>query len=266
MTDCVIRQIAFEKLGWSSQAHESDKNGVPESLCRTLDADRRSHGSRSPPWYRRAAQHCPNDLLRNGHLNIDRASHAASSYAVDYLARIRDVIRDRTFIEARPAASRNVEQSQALVAFGPSQAMVSLDSSNTIVGLGPLNTQVGDVIAFLYGLSVPAILRPVRNFNGLECYQFIGEAYVHGRMDGEIFDTDHVETTFRLRNGAQDRRLLGPPDTRVSDIVEVTYDHSTPATLRPIKGASGMQRYRYFGDEYVNGRVGGENSSGFQVA
>jgi hypothetical protein len=161
---------------------------------------------------------------------------------------------------------RNVEQSQGLVAFAPSQAMVSLDSSNTIVGLGPLNTQVGDVIAFLYGLSVPAILRPVRNFNGLECYRFIGEAYVHGRMDSEIFDTDHVETTFRLMNGAQDRRLLGPPDTRVSDIVEVTYDHSTPATLRPIKGASGMQRYRYFGDEYVNGRVGGENSSGFQVA
>jgi hypothetical protein len=266
MTDCVIRQIAFEKLGWSSQAHESEKNDVPESLCHTLVADRRSHGSRSPPWYRRATQHCLNDLLRKGHLNIDRASHAASSYAVDYLARIRDVIRDRTFIEARPAASRNVEQSQALVAFGPSQAMVSLDSSNTIVGLGPLNTQVGDVIAFLYGLSVPPIFRPVRNFDGMEGYQFISEAYVHGRMDVEIFDTDHEETTLKLVNGAQDRRLLGPPDTRVSDVVVVRYGLSTRVNLRPIEEASGVQRYRYFVNEYVNGRVGGENPSHFQLA
>ncbi|KAK3947059.1 hypothetical protein QBC32DRAFT_319275 [Pseudoneurospora amorphoporcata] len=49
------------------------------------------------------------------------------------------------------------------------------------VGLGNHRMQQGDVIAKLVGLSVPCVPRPLGNGEG---YQFIGEAYCYGEMDG----------------------------------------------------------------------------------
>jgi hypothetical protein len=180
MADCIIPQTCFEKLGWSCALGKKSGKPVPDRLCRTLVADRGLNGSRSPPWYDRAAQHCVDDLLRNGHLNIDRALHTASSYAVDYLTRVRDVVRDRTFFEATSYSSGKMEE------------------EHNLVGLGPPNAQEGDIIAILYGLSVPVVIRPVRSFTGVPSFRFVGEAYVDGRMEGEIFDTDYEETTFKL--------------------------------------------------------------------
>lgn len=53
-----------------------------------------------------------------------------------------------------------------------------------------LSKRKGDKIALLFGCSVPVILRPRDNGDG---YDFIGEAYVHGIMRGEVFQgcNDH---------------------------------------------------------------------------
>ncbi|EMC96421.1 hypothetical protein BAUCODRAFT_474459 [Baudoinia panamericana UAMH 10762] len=51
------------------------------------------------------------------------------------------------------------------------------------IGLGPRFLKPGDVVAVLYGLEVPAILRPVDSH-----YLFLGEAYVYGIMDGEAVE------------------------------------------------------------------------------
>jgi hypothetical protein len=42
----------------------------------------------------------------------------------------------------------------------------------------------GDVIAILFGLHVPCVLRPLSD-KPEDGYAFIGEAYVHGAMNGE---------------------------------------------------------------------------------
>jgi hypothetical protein len=51
----------------------------------------------------------------------------------------------------------------------------------------------------LYGCSVPVILRPLQSDSReVESYSFVGEAYVYGKMDGEVFEEPHEEMTFKL--------------------------------------------------------------------
>ncbi|KAH5145758.1 hypothetical protein HBH70_044370 [Parastagonospora nodorum] len=49
------------------------------------------------------------------------------------------------------------------------------------IGLIPANANVGDVVAVFTGGHVPIILRPQTGY-----YTVVGDAYVHGIMDGEV--------------------------------------------------------------------------------
>jgi hypothetical protein len=44
-------------------------------------------------------------------------------------------------------------------------------------------TLSGDVVAIFPGCTTPIVLRPVDG-----CFQVVGEAYIHGMMDGEMAD------------------------------------------------------------------------------
>lgn len=57
------------------------------------------------------------------------------------------------------------------------------------LGLAPTDAIAGDVIALLEGGRVPYILRP-GNETQAGCYQVIGDAYVHGVMDGESWNPE----------------------------------------------------------------------------
>lgn len=58
------------------------------------------------------------------------------------------------------------------------------------LGLAPMDAELGDRIALLEGGSVPYILRPKR---GKETeYELIGDAYVHGIMDGQAWNGDDL--------------------------------------------------------------------------
>lgn len=59
-----------------------------------------------------------------------------------------------------------------------------------LIGLAPRWAHVGDQIFILRGGKVPVILRRAGD-DGM--YQFIGEAYVHGAMHGEMFDLEKCE-------------------------------------------------------------------------
>jgi hypothetical protein len=52
------------------------------------------------------------------------------------------------------------------------------------LGLGNHHMVAGDVIAILFGLHVPCVLRPLSD-KPEDGYAFIGEAYLHGAMNGE---------------------------------------------------------------------------------
>jgi hypothetical protein len=53
-----------------------------------------------------------------------------------------------------------------------------------LLGLAPMNSIPGDRIALLEGGSVPFIVRPTGVENQFE---MVGDAYVHGIMDGEAW-------------------------------------------------------------------------------
>jgi len=51
------------------------------------------------------------------------------------------------------------------------------------LGLVPAETEKGDLVCILLGGDMPFILRPEGSY-----YKVVGEAYIHGIMDGEVFD------------------------------------------------------------------------------
>jgi hypothetical protein len=55
-------------------------------------------------------------------------------------------------------------------------------SEEGYIGLAPSSTCVGDLICVLYGCHAPVILRRSKDF---QTHTLIGDAYVHGLMDGE---------------------------------------------------------------------------------
>jgi hypothetical protein len=60
------------------------------------------------------------------------------------------------------------------------------------VGLVPTFAEPEDLICVLFGICVPLVLRTSKSEPSK--YQLIGESYVHGMMDGEIFSIrEHVD-------------------------------------------------------------------------
>ena len=62
------------------------------------------------------------------------------------------------------------------------------------VGMAPQKARKGDVVCVLYGASVPFILRPMHD----DCYEFIGESYLHGFMEGEAVGGEYEAKYFNL--------------------------------------------------------------------
>ncbi|KAI6773008.1 hypothetical protein HG530_003966 [Fusarium avenaceum] len=66
-----------------------------------------------------------------------------------------------------------------------SEGSASSQDYMTILGLCPPETQDGDFICILYGCSVPVVLRETPDKKRMI---LIGEAYAHGKMDGEAME------------------------------------------------------------------------------
>jgi hypothetical protein len=181
---------------------------VPDKLWRTLVADRSPDGGNPPGWYRRA---CLQSLKQreftdvNGSMNVSNL-HLANHITKQFLKRVRSVIWNRTFFLAslwcqncktsghdfltckRPPISRaNSNANGPRPVHLGSFTTASNDANSNkhldqLFGLAPENTQRNDIICILAGCTVPVVLRKCSNS---PYYDLIGEAYVHGKMDGE---------------------------------------------------------------------------------
>ncbi|EXJ58929.1 hypothetical protein A1O7_06360 [Cladophialophora yegresii CBS 114405] len=135
------------------------KDPVPGPFWRTLVADRSSEGKAVPEWYERACQFAFRQSTRD---DIDTSSllkTLKSTHVHEFLNRVQEVVWGRTL------AAIDVK-----------------DEDRVCLGLCPPDTKWDDVIAILYGCSVPVVLRKVRSY-----FKLIGECFVYGMMDGEAF-------------------------------------------------------------------------------
>ncbi|KAI8947025.1 heterokaryon incompatibility protein-domain-containing protein [Xylaria longipes] len=167
----VITRACCEKGGWRIDGQPKHK--VPDKLWRTMVADRDADGNNTPPWYHRAALHAMALADNNGDLATqelldkgDMAGRRQPQIVTEFLKRVQGVTWNRKFIEG--------------ILDNP-----KTDDAEPLFGISSPETECGDIICILFGCSVPCILRPYGPGQRVSHFEFIGEAYIYGRMDGE---------------------------------------------------------------------------------
>jgi Heterokaryon incompatibility protein (HET) len=177
-----------ERLGWGDDGDGADDpNRVPESLWRTLVADRTPRGGHPPPWYKRAclhALHDPSNTDGEGNLHAGTPGHREiSEHSAMYLRRVESVVWNRRLF----LADMNDADAGAPNGNGGSAGL-----KGPLFGIGPSETDHGHRVCILLGCSVPVVLCEGKR-RGL--LRIVGEAYVHGIMDGEaMYLQDKVES------------------------------------------------------------------------
>jgi hypothetical protein len=185
-TGGVILRESLEMGSWKGIKRNASR--VPDKIWRTLVADRDPDGQFPPTWYQRACLRCLEiaDTFNNGDLNVGELLQGHSDMLRKYLTRVRNVTWNRTFFDA---SIKDVDSKET-------------EADHSLFGLGPPGTKQGDFVCILFGCTVPVILREVNTGDMV----VVGEAYIHGKMEGEaIDDLDSGETwgtneeTFQLR-------------------------------------------------------------------
>jgi hypothetical protein len=177
VVDGVIAHECLEIAGWNRGL---DINDIPDRLWRTLVADRTDDGSNALSWWRRACMYClSRTTTQYGDLNTSKliANQSLPETVSQFLRRVQANVWNRSFF-----VGQNLQ-----------------DSSDRMYGLGSRYIQLGDWCCILFGCSVPVILREQER----RLFEFIGECYVDGMMDGQAMDfmkdRDIVPTRFFIR-------------------------------------------------------------------
>ncbi|OAL00971.1 HET-domain-containing protein [Phaeosphaeriaceae sp. SRC1lsM3a] len=176
--DGIITKECLVRLGWSFDKNAKTVPQVPAQVWQSLVADRGPNGEATPTWYETACQSVLAHQSNNGHINIDKimSKNDPSSIEADYLRRVKGVTWDRSFIQGETCIK-----------------------DEQFVGFAPPKTEDGDIVVILFGCSVPVVLRPLANGPDDICeYQFVGEAYIHGKMDGEALEECFDEQDFKV--------------------------------------------------------------------
>ncbi|RYO81800.1 hypothetical protein DL766_007133 [Monosporascus sp. MC13-8B] len=178
--DGIIPQEALKKLGWIDEG-EFEYYDVPDRVWRTLVADRGPDGKPPPSWYKRACLRCLVNDTPNGHIATkDILERSPPGIMQDYIKRVQAVTWNRVVFEAKNAGDTE---------------------TGKLVGIGPPFTERDDLVCILFGCSVPVIIRPWVSFQRSTSqtdgrrkpkdkekpsyYEFLGEAFVYGKMDGQ---------------------------------------------------------------------------------
>jgi hypothetical protein len=163
----------------ASEWHDT-KQTPPDTFWRTLVGNRDSQGRRPPGVWRGICRDVFDGRPAGGILKIEAMKDAVAPIVREFLERVYCVTLNRRLVLFRNRAA------------------------SESVGLAPVDVRKDDVVCILYGCSVPVLLRKVENGGQEDSdikvqYEFVGECYVHGVMDGEAFSQDMNEEDFELK-------------------------------------------------------------------
>lgn len=174
--------IPYEWLvlgGWRERPDDTEQgNDIPEELWRTLVADRTPEGRDPPRTYLKALNWAI--LRRNSNDDINTADlirQGRPEEMVEFLRRVQEVIWNRRFFVLSDRT----------------------DGIGYRFGIAPTDAKVGDIVCVLLGCSVPVVLSPVDVSNPRSGYKLVGEAYLHGVMDGEVLSLN-LSADYRPEN------------------------------------------------------------------
>ena len=174
--------IPYEWLvlgGWRQEHHEDEKgNAIPEELWRTLVANRTLEGKDASQTYLVGLTWAIDRRNSNNDINTaELIRQGKPEKMVEFLKRVQEVIWNRRFfvLPDRP------------------------DGIDYRFGIGPTNAKVGDVVCVLLGCSVPVVLSRIDASDPDSGYELVGEAYLHGVMDGEVLRFHHLDD-YRAEN------------------------------------------------------------------
>jgi hypothetical protein len=197
MANAIITTECLEVLGQTHHKYDSDPLNVLETVWRILCAGWDAMSGPALQTYGLAMI----DLVRMSFSDLELSSltnllEYMSSIDIEelmdlnieehvktFLSVVRDVIWNRRAFQSEPNSF----------------------TKRHLVGLIPQHARIGDQICILYGCSVPVVLRKHPGSNGYPYWHLIGDAYVHGVMDGEAIREsskealESVETIFNLR-------------------------------------------------------------------
>ncbi|KAI0448769.1 heterokaryon incompatibility protein-domain-containing protein [Xylaria acuta] len=178
------------KLGWEKNVNS--ENRVPDTLWRLLVADPCLHG-------------LVDDKVSDNQGNIHPVTHTnrrISELTSKYFKRVESVVWNRRVFELK--LDKKLQGEERLEIEDARRNFEDRDEQeppDPIYGLAPQGCKVSDIVCILFGCSVPVILSRDRG-QIRSLYKVVGEAYVHGMMDGEAMemaDESEVDsTTFEL--------------------------------------------------------------------
>ncbi|KIW67526.1 hypothetical protein PV04_06770 [Phialophora macrospora] len=145
---------------WMNMGGWNDvEDPVPGPFWRALVGDRSSERKAVQEWYGRACQFAFRQSVRDDIDTTFLLKTLKSTHVHEFLNRVQEAVWGRTL------------------------AAIDLkDEESLSLALCPPETGLDDIVAILYGCSVPVVLRKVRSY-----YKLIGECFVYGMMDGEAF-------------------------------------------------------------------------------
>ena len=155
--------LGFRTTNSSGTEEASD---IPEELWRTLVANRTSDGRDPPRSYLEAMSWAIELRSVNGDIHTaELIRQGKPPWMVEFLKRVQEVIWDKRFF-----------------------TLANADELSYHFGIAPSRAKVGDLIVILLGCRVPVVLSPINKDDPRCGFRLIGEAYLHGMMDGEVLD------------------------------------------------------------------------------
>ena len=162
-----------EFLGWKNISEPP-----PDKAWRTLVGDRgKDTRCFAPATYGRACGRVFKQMQPDSGLMLNLATHSEDRITQEFLQTVEAVVCGRRLIRI---------------------------GKQRFLGLAPRATQRQDIVAILYGLSVPVVLRRIHGTrDGDNVFILIGECFIYGMMDGEALRFKEVhgiqDQTFVLR-------------------------------------------------------------------
>jgi hypothetical protein len=193
MASAIIARDCLTHLGYLTNDPKYGTRILYRSLCAYRD------GEGNPPsesWYRTA------ETFLNSVAYQD-ASGIDIEYLLEYLEPELPSSNPDDLRSFLTVVRDNVWNRRTFRAVREAQA--PLERAEFLVGLVPARAHCDDKICILYGCSVPVVLRKRLDTQGRQYWQLVGDAYVHGIMEGEAISgaeqeiLDKMEVDFEIR-------------------------------------------------------------------